>query len=267
VLTSILPGVRELRTPLATGYLWLLNAWLLVGQHLPHVRPGGGPLARLWDAGSYGGKGALVVALSFVAYLIGVFVEIDPLLMWEHGGRPRWINAIRNQLRRGALNRIINFFPLSPRATDDLLEFSEEDFNLSREQHRAAVLNGVTREERQLATRLQAANNDLFNRYDRLLSESAFRINVAPPIAALLLIFVWQADLPQWATIILTVLTLLYGATLFAQGATRAIQSRDVIAQAIVVGVVKLRALDRLRSSSDAGSPALQFQTESTVSR
>jgi hypothetical protein len=28
VLASLLPGVRELRAPLAAGYLWLMSGWL-----------------------------------------------------------------------------------------------------------------------------------------------------------------------------------------------------------------------------------------------
>jgi hypothetical protein len=41
-------------------------------------------------------------------------------------------------------------------------------------------VDALTREERQLATRLQAANVGLYGRYDRLLAESSFRLNVTP---------------------------------------------------------------------------------------
>jgi hypothetical protein len=251
LLTSVLPGIRELRTPLATGYLWLLNVWLLFGEHLPHSRPGDDMLARLWDAGEYGGKAAQLIGLSFAAYLVGAFVEVDPLLLWEHGGRPRWITAIRNQFRRGRLNRIINVFPISQRAQEDLLQFSEEEFDLRGEEHRTAMFRGITREERQMATRLQAANADLFGRYDRLLSESSFRINLAPPVVVLLSALVWFTHLSPWSKAGLELLVVGYGAVLFRQGVARAIQSRDIIAQAIVVGVVKFRAIERLRSRRD----------------
>src|SRR5688572_24765299 len=35
MLASVLPGVRELRAPLAAGYLWLLFVWLVWGDDLP----------------------------------------------------------------------------------------------------------------------------------------------------------------------------------------------------------------------------------------
>ena len=35
VLVSLLPGLRELRAPLAAGYLWLVSAFLLAAPHVP----------------------------------------------------------------------------------------------------------------------------------------------------------------------------------------------------------------------------------------
>lgn len=67
MLASLLPGLRELRAPLAAGYLWLVVGWLLL-----HDRIGTGSdtsasvdaLVRLKDEM---GPGALVAALTFVA--------------------------------------------------------------------------------------------------------------------------------------------------------------------------------------------------------
>jgi hypothetical protein len=35
VLAGLLPGVRELRAPLAAGYLWLLYGWLTAANSFP----------------------------------------------------------------------------------------------------------------------------------------------------------------------------------------------------------------------------------------
>jgi hypothetical protein len=32
MLMNLLPGLRELRAPLVSGYLWLISAWLLLGH-------------------------------------------------------------------------------------------------------------------------------------------------------------------------------------------------------------------------------------------
>jgi hypothetical protein len=81
MLMNLLPGLRELRAPLASGYLWLISAWLLLGHMdlLPSGRPAGnGEVARLWDLGGTLGKTAVLAVTTFIAYLIGSFLEMDP---------------------------------------------------------------------------------------------------------------------------------------------------------------------------------------------
>jgi hypothetical protein len=57
VLTSLLPGVREVRTPLTAGYIWLTLGWLAWGSNVPTNRPEPGMFASLWDIGVFIGKG------------------------------------------------------------------------------------------------------------------------------------------------------------------------------------------------------------------
>ena len=71
VIASLLPGVRELRTPLAAGYLWLLSFWLLFDPIFPSREEATGvyeSISRLIEEGSIVGLGA---AVSFIAYLVG----------------------------------------------------------------------------------------------------------------------------------------------------------------------------------------------------
>jgi hypothetical protein len=77
---NILPGLRELRAPLAAGYMWLITAWLWLDHFrlIPESRPvGGGWLAGLWSISTALGATTLLAILTFVAYLIGSFLEID----------------------------------------------------------------------------------------------------------------------------------------------------------------------------------------------
>jgi hypothetical protein len=81
MLMSLLPGLRELRAPLASGYLWLVSAWLFLGRMdwLPTHRPtDNGEVARLWELGDALGTTAVFAAVTFIAYLIGSFLEMDP---------------------------------------------------------------------------------------------------------------------------------------------------------------------------------------------
>ena len=78
---NLLPGLRELRAPLAAGYLWITTAalWLIVKlDWMPEERPDNQDLAQLWDIGGLLGKAVLLGILTFVAYLIGSLFEFNP---------------------------------------------------------------------------------------------------------------------------------------------------------------------------------------------
>jgi hypothetical protein len=87
-LESILPGLRDVRAPLAAGYLWLGAIWLAVHDQVPASQEEATgiwePIFRLGDALSVLGIG---IALSFGAYLLGILsqsVLVPPLLFVDH---------------------------------------------------------------------------------------------------------------------------------------------------------------------------------------
>ncbi|WP_284747662.1 hypothetical protein [Amycolatopsis sp. RTGN1] len=65
------------------------------------------------------------MAVSFVAYLVGAFLEVDPLHLWEHGGQPQWINRVPDRARRGRF-RLIGTYLLSDQTHRDLHDFTAE---------------------------------------------------------------------------------------------------------------------------------------------
>ncbi|MGN9782950.1 hypothetical protein ACTMTF_16065 [Nonomuraea sp. ZG12] len=71
MLSELLPGIREVRTPLATGYTWLLFIWLLWGRNLPEPEKATGLLKDVYVASEALNPVAIGIAASFVAYLIG----------------------------------------------------------------------------------------------------------------------------------------------------------------------------------------------------
>jgi hypothetical protein len=126
VLMNLLPGVRELRAPLVSGYLWLISAWLVLARlhWLPVDRPSGsGEVARLWDLSGILGRTVLLAAISFVAYLIGSFLEIDhhglvarklaPLILRDR--RPSYIPKGTNWPARPA-KEILDYANLAARS-------------------------------------------------------------------------------------------------------------------------------------------------------
>ena len=82
VLISALPGLRELRAPLAAGYLWLATLWLIFAADLPSAREfDRGPFGRFVDIGALLSGLGSAVALTVAAYVIGsVVIDIQTLV-------------------------------------------------------------------------------------------------------------------------------------------------------------------------------------------
>lgn len=77
VLAQLLPAIREVRSPLVGGYVWLLSAWLFFGDAVPaSLRESQVEawvlIGRLMDP--LGAAGLAVVG-SVAAYLVGSLAE------------------------------------------------------------------------------------------------------------------------------------------------------------------------------------------------
>jgi hypothetical protein len=103
---------------------------------------------------------------------------------------------------------------------------------------RVVIIGDVIDEIPQLATRLMLTSPALFERYDRLTAEAAFRINFAPPLFILMVMLGSRSPLP----LVGLILALVISGTLLRQGSRRAIAARDIIVQAIVIPDVKLQS-------------------------
>jgi hypothetical protein len=61
MLSSILPGLRDVRVPLTAGYLWLLGLWLLFGDRVAAIeKHPPAPISGLLHLAANLGKGATI---------------------------------------------------------------------------------------------------------------------------------------------------------------------------------------------------------------
>ena len=74
-MIAALPGLREIRSALAGGYLWLFLLWLLFDPSLGKTDFVGEPFRSAHHVGEILGPVAKGVATTFAAYLLGTFVN------------------------------------------------------------------------------------------------------------------------------------------------------------------------------------------------
>lgn len=75
LLTSLVPGLRDLRTPLAVGYLWFSVVWV-VSPSLPSNLFDSALHERIAILSVTAGPAGQLAVLSFAAYLLGVLLEV-----------------------------------------------------------------------------------------------------------------------------------------------------------------------------------------------
>lgn len=72
LLSSILPGLRDLRAPITAGYMWLVAAWVAFAHKVPDVTQATGIVSDVYRMGKLVGSAASIGACSVAAYLIGL---------------------------------------------------------------------------------------------------------------------------------------------------------------------------------------------------
>lgn len=82
MLASLLPGLRDVRAPLAAGYLWLVACWLTLEPSVPERADAHGVVASLYRADDVLSVVGLGLVLAFAAYLLGSLSAstLSPLL-------------------------------------------------------------------------------------------------------------------------------------------------------------------------------------------
>lgn len=80
MISELLPGFRNIRTPLATGYLYLGLLWLWVGALIPTSQTADGLVARAYEWGGMLGPTTVLAAVSVTAYVLGGILSIDPVV-------------------------------------------------------------------------------------------------------------------------------------------------------------------------------------------
>lgn len=239
MLASLLPGLRDVRTPIMVGYSWLLTGWLIFANKLPkHRPPGNGPIAQLFDLSHLVGPAATVATLSVVAYILGAILTIP-----TENRRVSSALSILSSADRSTWNE----FAIYTKAASD------------NRRYRTLVIAFVA----DLKARLLAASQEMYGEYDRLAAEASFRINLVLPLWAITGVLIkdlnvnWQvyerwfhrnrnAPVSNQALLhnilasgaIWGVVLLVASIILLVQGANRLAMSRNVLMRAVMTETI-----------------------------
>jgi hypothetical protein len=281
VLAGVLPGIREVRTPLAVGFAWMLVIWFGVAYLLPEKGDATGPLRDAYRLADAAGPAGTAIALSVVAYLIGAVVVPATLgLTYRIGdllrrggwgavtpGRRREERAEREltwavtellsdrfvedeSFRRsvlGAAEGLDEPRLASARGDGSLQALAVENRYVRGYLIRAtvdvvALAAQLQGELYAISVRLRGTNDRLRDDIERLHSEADFRLAMFPPVATLLGVLA-----VRWHGLWLLV-SLASVALIFVAVALRA-NAEALIAQAVAAGHLEDPSLDRMRAA------------------
>jgi hypothetical protein len=280
MLTSVLPGFREVRTPLIVGYLYLLCIWIWFGEsRLVPEHPSNTFTQRISDAIDRLGTPAFSVALSVTAFLIGALLTLSVTILpapsntlSQASGLRMWVSGLVREktYEQGAHDRVQKELLIAPMDLGFQYEYSAADdadrtkfgdlvsdddpkvvtSRLRPQDHQqeplAEVLtNRVVDEFDILLMRLRTRRPAVWDEYDRLTSEAELRMSIVLPLCVLcgeaVRLWTWWALVGYLGPFLL-----------LTQGLLTAYHARQVVWNAVATGAIESPIVERFM--------ALRFQ-------
>lgn len=267
MLASVLPGLRDLRVPLTSGFLWLVAIWLIFRDMIPTADDAAGLAKSIYVLFGALGSAALLATLTFVAYLLGIVLgQASRLVDWfasvtparagrSFGNQVSYVSVQQNDLR---MEKIIRApaddyrFTAAAAYTLGLIEGPDKDpLLLSREilgRMRTAAFNQVPL----VATRLLARNRELYDRYDRADAEARFRYAISIPLLVLVILVILQGGLVGFnffLGMLAIAATCVFVSFIIADGSRKQREANDAVYQAVLIGEVEFPVVEEFTAA------------------
>jgi len=214
VLASVLPGLRELRAPLAAGFLWLTVLWVILADEVPSSDEATGALERLYRLEPVISDLGRAAVASVAAYLVGsILIDLQGQL-----GRV----AIRVDVLGGRFYQRVPITDAGYRIRNGLLEERGwPGFTRPRHEESAAEVEQraderapyvaessrwIDRNREVLKTRMLDVSPTLHTEVDRPDAEATFRMALWPPLALLVIYLAVSASAAWFAAVLIPAL-------------------------------------------------------------
>lgn len=265
ILASALPGFRDLRAPLAAGYMWLAFVWILIKPDIK-TRPTNEVAGAVYDLALSAGPIWLALATGILAYLTGsVSQAASPALSRGMTALLRRSDKVSGErLMRGdggKMTRVLRKVAIvGTGAQHDAIEEYEmkavtrlylyptvtSDGQIINPDKEVGEKGGAARRaleaELELPATLLLGNEPmLFSEADRLKAERELRLAVVPPLVAIS-VYLALTQSHWWLLALIPVLILL------SQGHTRNLAFRSLMIGAVQLGAVRSRSVEEFRS-------------------
>ncbi|MFF4524191.1 hypothetical protein [Streptomyces bluensis] len=250
MLINLLPGLRDVRTPLTVGFIYFFTAWVVFGDALPERGEAVGLMKSIYDLYGFIGKPALMAAVSFMAYICGALIGsfIGWGFFWAR--MPFTSPTLEfkiNDMARADLAAYIfsklHEVPYGQVRYGGPFEWRPGEFN-PRDRAILALERTIPSEERelykeietrlayeqdQLRVKLLVSNPEIYAEHDRHRAEAEFRAGVGVAGAALF-ISLTLAVAAYW------IFAMIIPAACLIAGEAKRRESNDVLVQAVIAG-------------------------------
>jgi hypothetical protein len=237
MLLNLLPGLRDLRTPLATGYVWLVTLWLALHDRIPDRGHAHGAALSLYQLHDAIGQPASFAAASFLAYVVGQ-VQVAPDGRWRFqfaslfARYPRDLLSARHYpLVNARQFELLRNFIVATMARVAPVEFLGP--HLNRE-----LAMDVCKDLRSTALQAQVQQPAMWQDFDRLAAEASFRVNVGIAFIGLISTLAVMSRDYWWLFAVVGALAMV------GSGVRRQQAANNYLIELIVSGVIKARLID-----------------------
>lgn len=270
LLSNLLPGIRNVRAPLTAGYLWLVALWVLFSARIEPQGDAPTIVAGFENLHLADNPIWVAAGVTAVAYIVGVITtevmvgSVRAVRGWQRRRRTPGSVIITPGERRADVivqpPRQVDTYPLSSRGRrviEDSVQRELKDLvnaSKEREPELEEVFRGrdkvavVAEQLGEVASRLRAAENPLFDEVDRLRAEAEFRYAVSVPISVLCFLgLLWWR--PEGAEFLgLLPLAAIPAGFLIWLAFRSQQRSNDVMADALLAGVVRAPCFELLQA-------------------